>query len=515
MATLTRLAILLMTLLPIERGPWLLIGRIPDRNPYTCAESSSGTYVGPAASITDSTCAVWVFGSGVSPNTLILRNGAQSGGNGAGSLIEYYQGIVYAKGVDANWYIWDYALLSWSVFGSTDPSMSVTPIGYFVSTTGSDSNTCTQSLSSAAPKRNFNGVNGAIACLSAGNTLYARGGTYAEALLGGVPSGTSWLNTVRIAAYPGETVWLTPASGNYVAFFNNAEHYIEFDGINLDARSTSGPDVVFMPTGGASHHIRMQNAEIIGSPFAGFCANICGGESSEWINLVIHGGAESNAGCGTPCANYGFYTGGSNNTFQDSEIYDVVMEGIQIYNGGGGVPTNNTIRNNRIHDITRSGDTNPGARFSGVLITGVNNLLYNNVIWNVGRSDGNSSNAGITIFGGSSSARIMNNTVYSVFAYGISVESGGPSGTFVQNNVVYLSGAAGLNDAGASTTKNNNMVSGVNPLFAAAGGGNFRLTASSPGRDTGTALTSFFTTDLESIPRPQGPLWDIGAYEYH
>jgi hypothetical protein len=52
--------------------------------------------------------------------------------------------------------------------------------------------------------------------------------------------------------------------------------------------------------------------------------------------------------------------------------------------------------------------------------------------------------------------------------------------------------------------------SNVNPLIDS----NYRLTANSPGRDSGTPLDAYFTTDKDGTPRPQGPGWDIGAYEY-
>jgi hypothetical protein len=34
-------------------------------------------------------------------------------------------------------------------------------------------------------------------------------------------------------------------------------------------------------------------------------------------------------------------------------------------------------------------------------------------------------------------------------------------------------------------------------------------------KDAGMALGSYFTSDKDSVARPQGPAWDIGAYEYH
>jgi hypothetical protein len=50
-------------------------------------------------------------------------------------------------------------------------------------------------------------------------------------------------------------------------------------------------------------------------------------------------------------------------------------------------------------------------------------------------------------------------------------------------------------------------------LFVAPGGANYHLSAPSPARDTGQTRPEV-TEDLEGTPRPQGPAFDIGAYEY-
>src|SRR5262245_52269294 len=70
---------------------------------------------------------------------------------------------------------------------------------YYVSTSGSDSFTCPQARATSTPKRT---LAAAGACLAAGDTLLVRGGTYNEAMNNIVPSGTSWTNKVRVAAYP-------------------------------------------------------------------------------------------------------------------------------------------------------------------------------------------------------------------------------------------------------------------------------------------------------------------------
>ncbi len=81
---------------------------------------------------------------------------------------------------------------------------------YYVAKNGKDANSCAQAQSSSAPKLT---IGDAVGCLTAGDTLYVRAGSYNETLIYTVPSGSSWSSKVRIAAYPGETVWMRPAAG--------------------------------------------------------------------------------------------------------------------------------------------------------------------------------------------------------------------------------------------------------------------------------------------------------------
>ena len=69
---------------------------------------------------------------------------------------------------------------------------------YYVTTTGKDTNPGTQ----AQP---FHTIRQGLRVLTAGDTLYLRGGTYAESishLAQTVPSGSSWANPITIAGYP-------------------------------------------------------------------------------------------------------------------------------------------------------------------------------------------------------------------------------------------------------------------------------------------------------------------------
>src|SRR3954464_13791077 len=86
---------------------------------------------------------------------------------------------------------------------------------YYVSPSGSNGNSCAQAQSASTPKFT---LNASMSCLSGGDTLLVRGGTYNEALSNVIPSGSSWSSKVRIAAYPGETVWMAPTSGTSVVY---------------------------------------------------------------------------------------------------------------------------------------------------------------------------------------------------------------------------------------------------------------------------------------------------------
>lgn len=369
---------------------------------------------------------------------------------------------------------------------------------FYVAPTGSNSNPGTLSF----PKQT---IAQGVALLSAGDTLLIRAGVYPESLVDSVPSGTSWTVLTRIAAYAGETVWLTPAGGSYGIRFSGTQHYIEFDGLNVDGTATGSTVTLAGASPNDVHHLRFKNAELIGGRDAIWCATVCGGAYSEFQNLRIHGGAENATGglCGPGCSNYAWYSGGDGNLVENCDIYDTASIGIQIYNGSGGTPTGNIIRNNRIHGLSRSGY--PGHDGNGILISGNSNQIYNNVFYDCTWSGGGN---GIDVYSGTGN-QIWNNTVYGIPGTGIKVESGAVA-TSLTNNIIYGQTGTAIVDSGSGTTQTTNLT--TNPLFVNAGAGDFRLTATSPAINSGTAVP--IATDIVGTARPQGSAYDRGAYEY-
>jgi len=393
---------------------------------------------------------------------------------------------------------------------------------YHVSTNGSDGRSCSQAQSASTPKLT---INNAVNCLGAGDTLYVRGGVYDESLTATVysdhvASGTSWSRPVRIAAYPGDSaVWLRPSSMarsaggfGFVIWFDANVSYVEFDGINLDGSNLPGP-VFWMSTnnGNNPHHIRFQNAEIIGG--SGSAAGIMLGAhtfvgaigSHEIINVTIHGGGLPGL-CGYRCAWYGLYVMGPNNLIQGCDIYDTGGAGIHIYNPNGDAPDNNVIRNNRIHDITRAGSLD---EVWGILDLGSSNQIYNNVIYGIRVGNVNQGNAGIAVGG---TSEVYNNTVYGNNGWGISVGFGLPTyAASIRNNISYGNRLGQYGDYGIGTYQSDNLF--TDPHFVNPGGGDFSLRSDSPAIDRGAHLPAV-PFDYSGVSRPQGNGYDIGAFEF-
>ena len=193
-----------------------------------------------------------------------------------------------------------------------------------------------------------------------------------------------------------------------------------------------------------------------------------------------------------------------NNLFHIEQTIDSGPEFIRIYTG---LTSNNTITNladikilnNNFIDNNRyvpirinQFHANPTA--SAVLIA--NNIFY---------SAGSSSNPVLLI--DHSSNFDSNSFTFAANIYYNSISAPGVS--FNGTNFTAANWIARFDPRGKTAA----------PAFAAytafAAGNDFHLKASdTAAKDAGLDLSSYFASDRESIPRPQGPAWDIGAYEY-
>jgi parallel beta-helix repeat protein len=339
--------------------------------------------------------------------------------------------------------------------------------------------------------------------LQSGDTLYIREGTYAEAIrtsTTGVPSGTSWSNSVTVAGYPSETVILT---GDGVAAIDlssgSGVSYVIFKDFTIDV-SGGNIDTIGVYAGTSVHHIRFQNMEVrsrifgTGTTSAGANAFAGGGNFIEVLNCNIHNFQD-----------YGFYVRGQNWLIDKNQIHHNGGYGVQIYDSGQSNVNNNVVSNNKIY---ANGSAFFITTYALVLSSGSNNIACNNIIYG---QVGGSGNGGIQVAytNGGTNNQVYNNTVYGNPGNGIDIFAGA-SGTVVKNNIVYGNGG-GISDAGTGTVLSNNVT--TDPQFVNASANDFSLRASSPAINAGVTV-SIVTTDMNGVARPQGAAYDVGAYEY-
>ncbi len=147
-------------------------------------------------------------------------------------------------------------------------------------------------------------------------------------------------------------------------------------------------------------------------------------------------------------------------------------------------------------------------------------LIYNNILLNGTGNDGDWGTHGIFV-DNYTSAKIYNNTVLDI-KNGIYDNSGDAE---VKNNISINSsndfnGSFGSNCSNNlssdSTAPGENSIHNVDPedLFMDPDSLDLKVNPYSPAIDAGVDLSQYFTTDIESITRPQEDAWDIGAHEF-
>src|SRR5262249_47170982 len=221
---------------------------------------------------------------------------------------------------------------------------------YYVAPTGNDGSAGTQT-------QPFATVNHGVSVLRAGDSLYLRAGTYAEALLNpSLASGTSWSAPVTVAAYPGENVTIQPAaaaSATHIIKLLGNYSYIIFDGLVLDgvhiALGNNDGQGIYLGGDGShsAQHVRFQDCEVKNCRQSGVILDSSQplANYNEFINVHSH---DTDPGA----LHHGFYCATSYNLFDGCEGDHNGGFGLQIYQGNAvaGSASHNVVRNGKFHD---------------------------------------------------------------------------------------------------------------------------------------------------------------------
>jgi len=376
---------------------------------------------------------------------------------------------------------------------------------YYVATNGSDSNPGTL----GSP---FRTIAKGVSVLRGGDTLYIRGGIYAEALLW--PTGGTQGAPTTISRYQSEIVTIRPPSDNGLIKNGqtSTQAWIIFDGLVVDGANAgtgfvNGFSICCHETGPS--HITFQNGEI--KNFYGNGAEIF----AEFItirNTKIHDNA-LNGDYGPP---HGLYISCHDGClFEHNEVYNNGFYGFHVYDSGQSNVTNNIIRYNSVHHNGLKGSTpiSPGGvHNAGILVSsGSNNQVYSNLVYANGTGPDSIYAGGIQVAYGCDNCAVYNNTVYGNNGVGIQIWNS--SGVLVRNNITTNNVYTAIDNQGSGTVMSNNMT--TDPKFIDSLSSNFHLQSGSAAIDSGfNLLSSGVSADLSGVSRPQGAGFDIGAYEY-
>jgi hypothetical protein len=334
---------------------------------------------------------------------------------------------------------------------------------FYVSTKGSDRNPG----SLAHPWRT---ILKALRTLGPGQIAYVRAGVY-RANLVATRSGTA-SRSITVRNYPGEAPVLRPAtrSPSYPMEFQNVA-YIRFRGFIVE--NAVGSSIADVYVSGTSHNIEISRCRIRRSRQQGIFTDSTTREVQILRNSIHNNGSVSDVK-----QDHGIYVEGANHLIADNVIFNQPHGyGIQVYpNSNGVIVVQNTIVANALGGIVVGGNGQT---------TADNTLVANNIV---------AYNAG-----------------YGIRGYYSSGQPG--SGNVAVRNLAFANRAGNyVNDSTyqAVIAFSANIVG--NPRFIDLVARNLHLGSASAALDKALAAYSL-RYDREGVRRPQGPGFDVGAFE--
>jgi len=366
---------------------------------------------------------------------------------------------------------------------------------YYTSPNGADSYTCMQAQSPSTPKAT---IQAAIGCLTAGDTLIVRDGTYSGS--GASQCGGTPIFCVTTGGLPG--AWITVRAEKPCSKLNSTVPVCstKLDGIGLRSHG--------ILLAGSVSFVRIEGFEITGTTMSAVLLNNTGSDFELSGNYIHAVGRVCDTVTGTTRS--GIYNSRSRVLIDRNLITDVgryangengcsgtvVNQDHGIYSSGSDV----TIRNNVMYSLVRGYMITIYHHNSACAVTNLR-ILNNTFVFPHPNRDGH-----IQFACDISNSDIANNISYSPTKAFMNYFAGAYSGVTVRNNMVY-NASLGTSAPGGITNSGN--VS-ADPQFVDASARNFRLKSGSRAIDTGLILTDV-DRDYDGISRSRH---DIGAHEF-
>lgn len=404
--------------------------------------------------------------------------------------------------------------------GCTSPDSPPGPATtYYVATNGSDGNSCGSAQSVITPKLT---VTAGIACLSGGDILIVKAGTYHATIdVSSVPNGFSERSTIIKSDVLHGAVMQPNSGSTAIAAFTGNKQWITLDGFVFDGTNMSvGGGGLSVNAQAGAMNILVQNIEIRNIkgdatnneqnyiPTAAITAS-WSTANTIFRNINAHDiGFNQTPGTScNSCYSSGVDLSGTGYLLESSQFVNVSGYAVIGYASGTPGASNDIIRGNYFENTG-------GALF----MCQRDNQIYNNILNRVGIGAGGTQHQrGIQTAGSCSNQPstnnfIANNTVYG--SAGACIDLGYGNTNIVRNNICYSNAPDSVvNGTGGPNTVDHNLL-GTNPLVVSAVGGNFHLTSSSPARSLGLNLSGMFTTDYDAISRSSSGTWDAGALTF-
>ncbi len=402
---------------------------------------------------------------------------------------------------------------------------------YYVSTSGSNANSCATAQGTGASAKRHPGGDGSglggLACLAAGDRLIVQAGTYNTTTgdrISNAGIGTGYEQFASgTAAAPiiiecethlactlrptggalGDS--LNMASQDAVVYIGSSRAYITVRHFVFDSGGRFN-DVVLLEgaAGLVTDHIVISDNEITGGLYRNLAPN---GTNSQILRNDLHDTYHgSNTGCdsgGIACG-YLMYGHGDNLIVDGNHFHNAAVVSITTYNAG--TPSTGIIIRNNEFDHNGLQRTGLDVQIYYCLAC----QFYNNIIHDT-------TDSALQIQNTSSNMDIYNNTIYNV-QVGIRFENnaGGFGANRYDNNLII--GAAFMatldNSGNTNTNGGKNIISGTGASHFVTPGTDFHLISASPARNNGTNLITVFNADKDGIGRPPTTAWDVGAYQY-